>query len=274
MSVRAVAGAQGGADRLRWQLRMIWMLARTEFKLRYTDSALGYFWTLARPLALFGIIYVVFARALKISAGEHYTIYLLIGIVLYTFFQDATSRTMSSIVDQSQLLRRLSFPRIIVPMSASVSALITFLLNLVAVSAFVVWERLAPGLEWLLVVPLLLELYIFVLALSLILATLFARLRDVGAIWELTSRVFFYASGTIFPLQVLPTWGQKLILLNPLTQTMQDIRALMLPGEEVLTAAEALGWVGRVVPLALTAALFIVGLRFFKRHESWFAEQA
>jgi ABC-2 type transport system permease protein len=275
MSARPVAGAPDGLARLQWQLRTIWVLAKTQFKLRYTDSALGYFWSLARPLALFGILYVVFGRALGLGTTAHYPLFLLIGIVLFTFFQDSTSRTMASIVDQSQLLRRIAFPRIVVPLSVSVTALINFALNLFAVAAFVAGERLVPRLDWLLLVPLLLELYLFVLGLSLILATLFARLQDVGAIWEVGVRVFFYASGVIFPLQLLPGWAERTALLNPFTQVMQDVRALLLYDVDVITTADALKTsAGHAIPIAITAAVFAVGVVFFKRNEGWFAERA
>jgi ABC-2 type transport system permease protein len=276
VSSQPVFGAVGasGRRRWRWHARMIWVLAKTQFKLRYTDSALGYFWSLARPLALFAILYVIFGRALGLGTVEHYAVFLLLGVVLFTFFQEATSRTMSSIVDQNQLLRRLAFPRVIVPMSVSVTSLINFALNLAAVAAFVAWERIVPRVEWLLLVPLFLELYVFVIALSLILATLFARLQDVGAIWEVLTRVFFYASGVIFPLQLLPSWAELIVLLNPFTQVMQDVRAVILHDVDVVTASSVLGGIGgRLVPVVATAALALFGYAFFKRNESWFAEQ-
>jgi ABC-2 type transport system permease protein len=276
--VSAVAGP--GGDHVRrispiQQLRIVRILASTSFKLRYADSALGYFWTVARPLALFGILYVVFGRAIGIGVPEHYPLFLLIGIVLFTFFQEATTRTMSSIVDQSQLLRRVAFPRVIIPASVSLTALFTLGLNLVAVAVFLAFERLVPDASWVLTLPLLVELYVFVLGLSLALATLYARLRDVAAIWEVATRVFFYASGVIFPLQLLPGWAESLMLLNPFTQTMQDFRAVVLTDVDITTTSEAVGsWAAHLVPILIAFGTFAVGLFTFKRNEHWFAEQA
>jgi ABC-2 type transport system permease protein len=257
------------------QLRIVRVLATSSFKLRYADSALGYFWTIARPLALFGILYVVFGRAIGIGLPEQYPLFLLIGIVLFTFFQEATTRTMSSIVDQSQLLRRVAFPRVIIPTSVSLTALFTLGLNFVAVAAFLAYERIQPTPAWLLTIPLLAELYVFVLGLSLALATLYARLRDVAAIWEVGTRVFFYAAGVIFPLQLLPGWAERTILLNPFTQVMQDFRAVVLPDVDITTTSEALGSsAAHLVPIVLSLVTFAVGLWTFKRNEHWFAEQA
>lgn len=250
------------------------VLALTAFKLKYADSALGYFWSLARPLALFGILYVVFGRALGLGTDEHYPLFLLLGVVLYTFFADATTRTMTSIVDHNSLLRKVAFERLIIPVSSSVTALINFGLNLLAIVIFVAWDGIVPGFDWLLLIPLFLELYVFVLGASLILATLFARLRDVGAIWEVLIRVFFYAFAIIFPLQLLPLWAQRAVIVNPFAQVMQDVRAIVLGSEETVTVTDVLGGaLGMLAPLAITIALFVGGVVFFKRQEHWFAEQ-
>lgn len=274
-TIPADAGRPRRSGDLAYHARIVKVLAGTAFKVKYADSVLGYFWSLARPLALFSILYVIFGRALGLGAtNEHYPLFLLLGIALFTFFQDATTRTMTSIVDQSPLLRKIAFPRIIIPVSATVTALITFGLSLVAVAIFVAWSRIAPDLSWLLLVPLLLELYVFVLGVSLILATLFARFQDIGAIWEIAIRVFFYGFGIIFPLELLPGWAERLIALNPFTQVMQDVRAIVLPGE-IVTAADVLGGpIGRLAPIAIAAAIFVASIVFFKRHESWFAERA
>jgi ABC-2 type transport system permease protein len=256
------------------QARVVRVLALTAFKLKYTDSALGYFWSLARPLALFGVLYVVFGRALGLGTTEHYPVFLLLGVVLYTFFSDATMTTMISIVEHNSLLRKVAFERLIIPVSSSVTALINFGLNLLAIVAFAAWEGIVPGLDWLLLIPLFLELYVFVLGVSLILATLFARLRDVGDIWEVALRVFFYAFAIIFPLQLLPLWAQRVIVLNPFAQVMQDVRAIVLGGTQTVTVTDVLGGaLGLLAPLAIAILLFVGGIVFFKREEHWFAEQ-
>src|SRR2546423_4688761 len=161
------------------QLRILRVLATMDFKLKYADSILGYVWSLVKPMALFLVLYVVFGRFVKLGVGFHgYPIYLLTGIVLWTFFIDATNTTLTSIVARGSLLRRLAFPRLVIPISMTLTSTMTFAANLIPLAAFIAWDHLTPRLTWLLLVLLLLELYVFTLGVALILATLFVRFRD------------------------------------------------------------------------------------------------
>ncbi len=254
---------------------MVKVLAVTEFKVRYTDTALGYFWSLARPLGLFGVLYVVFGLAFRLDQMvPNYTIFLLLGLVLFFFLSDATTRTMTAIIDRGPLLRRVAFPPVVIVLAASVTSLINFALNLVALAVFVAASGIAPRLDWLGLVPLMAELYIFTLALSMVLATLHVRFRDMEAIWELVTRIFFYASAIFFPIQFLPGWAERLTVLIPFGQVMQDFRALVLYNQDVLTAADLLGGpLGYLWPLGITAGLLALAIVFFQRQQPWFAER-
>jgi ABC-2 type transport system permease protein len=270
-----VAGAVRRWERVVWQAHIVRVLAGTQFKLRYADSVLGYFWSLARPLALFAILYAVFGRALRFDGVvENYALFLLLGIVLFYFFSDATSRTLISIVEQGPLLRRVAFPRLIVPFSVTETAFLTFAMNLVAITAFLAWRRITPEVEWLLLVPLFVELNIFVLGVSLLLATLYVRFRDIAVIWELALRVCFYSLAIIYPVQLLPSWAEKAVLVVPFAQVMQDVRAVILPGSDVVTIADVLGGpTARLIPIGVSLALFALSVLIFRREEPWFAEK-
>ena len=141
------------------------------------------------------------------------------------------------------------------------------------VAGFVAWNQITPQLDWLLIIPLLLELYVFVLGIALILSTLFVRFRDIGQIWELALQLFFYASPIIYPIGYLPAWARKIAFLNPFTQVLQDIRALIIYPEDITTATTALGTYGRLIPIGIAFATFVIGLWLFKRQEPWFAER-
>ena len=267
-----------GAHGLAYQARVLRVVAATEFKLKYADSVLGYVWSLIKPLALFSVLYVVFGRFFKLDLGfEHYPLYLLVGIVLWTFFADATTLAMPSIVARSSLLRKLSFPRLIIPVSATLTAGLTFVVNLLAIVGFVAWNRLVPRVEWLLLLPLLAELYLFVLAFSVILATLFVRFRDIGQIWELGAQLLFYASPIIYPVDFLPLWVQRIAFLNPFVQIMQDARQVLLFGEEpagVPTAANVYATsAGRLLPIGILLLALALALWLFRRESPWFAER-
>src|SRR3954453_19121365 len=282
MSAASHAGgrlrASGARGRLLYHLRVLHVVASAEFKLKYAGSTLGYVWSLVKPLTLFTMLYLVFGRVFHLGAISHYyPLSLLIGIVLFTFFQDATVLGMNSLVVRESLLRKLSFPRIVIPTSATLTAAITFGVNLFAVLGFIAWNRLAPTWSWLLIPLLLIELYVFTLSIALILATLFVRLRDIGQVWELLLQVFFYASPIVYPIGYLPEWARKIVFLNPFTQVLQDIRSIVLYPDlppNRITAADAFGFPGaQVIPITIVVILAFVALRMFRRDEPYFAER-
>jgi ABC-2 type transport system permease protein len=265
------------ASSFRHRLRILQVIVLAEYKLKYAGSALGYAWSVIKPLSLFTVLYLIFGRVFKLGAiSDFYAVSLLIGIVLFTFFADATSQGMVSLVHRESLLRRMRFPRMMIPVAATLTAGLTFAVNLVVIAGFVAWKGIVPRLDWLLVAPLLFELYLFVLGMALVLTTLFVSLRDMGQVWELASQLLLYASPVIYPLTLLPLWAQKLEFVNPFTQVMQDIRALVmyddLPANRI-TVTDVFGDFGRLLPIAVALAIFGLGIAIFKRREPWFAER-
>src|SRR3954462_3067072 len=163
----------------RQQLRILRVIAGSEYKLKYAESALGYLWSIAKPLAMFAVLYTVFGRFFRLNVGfEHYPLYLLIGIVLWNFFVDATNLAMPSLVARASLLRKLAFPYLVIPFSVTISVGITLVVNLLVVGVFVGFNGLEPTASWLWLPLLLVELFVFTVAVGLILATAFVRLRD------------------------------------------------------------------------------------------------
>jgi ABC-2 type transport system permease protein len=263
---------------LRHQLRVLHVIAGAEFKLKYSGSALGYVWSILKPLMLFTMLYLVFGRIFHLgSISRYYPVSLLLGIVLITFFNDGTILGMNSLVSRGSLLRKLAFPRLIIPTAATLTAAITLGINLLVVAAFVGWNGITPRVSWLLLVPLLFELYVFTLAVAIILAPVFVRLRDIGQVWELVLQVFFYATPIIYPIGYLPPWARKIVFLNPFAQILQDIRNLILYPDlrpNRITVADAFGTASaRLIPIGLVVLLFIIALALFRREEPWFAER-
>jgi ABC-2 type transport system permease protein len=261
----------------RYLLRILGVTAAADFKLKYSGSVLGYLWSVMKPLLLFTMLYFVFGHIFKLThVSPYYPQSLLLGIVCFFFFADATTLSMYSLVVKESLLRKLIFPRIVIPTSAVLTTTITFLVNLVVVAAFVAWAGIPPRLSWLWLIPLLVELLAFVLGISLILATLFVRLRDISQLWELAVQLFFYASVIMYPIGYLPPWAQRVVFLNPFVQIIQDARSLVLyrdlPSNRI-TVDHALGTFGRLLPLGVAALLLLVGLALFRREEPWIAER-
>jgi ABC-2 type transport system permease protein len=253
-------------------LNLIRELSITQFKLKYTGSALGYVWSLVKPLMLFGIMYLVFSALLKVGKGvPEFPIQLLFGIVLWTFFVESTTLAMNAIAGASDLIRKAYFPRWILVVASTGSALLTFAIN----TLLVVVITLALGqlhLSWRsLLAPLYyVELATLVLGLSLLLSALFVFFRDLGHIWEILSLVLFYGSGIVFPFTKIPASLQGIAGLNPVAQIVQDIRnALIDP--TIHSMAYLIGPLV-VIPILITVATFVIGFVVFNRLTPRFAE--
>jgi ABC-2 type transport system permease protein len=270
----APARATSGAA---YYLRVLRVVGSIDFKAKYAGAALGYVWSIAKPLAYFGVLWLVFAHLLRTAnQTRDFTVFLLIGILLYTFFVDTVASMLRSIVDGGTIVRRLAFPPILIPLSASVGICITFLVNICALVVFIAIQRVAPTAGWLLVPLLLLELYIFTAGLGLLMAALYVRFRDVGQIWELAAQLLFFASAIFYPIGIIPEWAQKIAFLNPFVQTMQDIRHVVLggaSGPNDLTAADVYGAGGRIIPILIALVVFLGALVFFRREGRYFAER-
>lgn len=251
-------------------------LVRTDFKLRYQGSVLGYAWSLLRPLMIFAILYVVFVEFLRLGADiEHFPIYLLLGIVLWQFFADMTNQSLGSIVGRGDLIRKIRIPRWMIVFSSSISAVINLGLNLIVVAIFLVFNKvdITPYILWL---PLILvEIYIFSLGLSLFLAAAFVKYRDINYIWEVIMQAGFYLTPILYPLTMITNETfQKLILLNPMAQAIQDARLVAVTQDEkVITAFRIFdgGWFA-AIPIVIVLLALAGGLSYFKKEAKYFAE--
>lgn len=259
-------GSPAGRARLAYYLRVLRVIATVEFKLKYADNALGYVWSLAKPLSYFAVLWFVFGRLFR-TGIESFPLYLLIGIVVYLFFVDGCGMALTSIVYRGPLLRRLAFPAIIIPISVTVTAFITFCVNSAAVAVFVVATRTWPDLDWLLLVPLLIELYAFIVGIGLLLAVSFVRLRDIGPLWELAAQLLLFATPVMYPITLLPDWAQRVVLMNPVAQVMQDIRYVVLDDSTATSSAAAVlnGALTHSLPVAIAIAVFLLGIGAFHR---------
>jgi ABC-2 type transport system permease protein len=249
-------------------------LVRTDFKLRYQGSALGYAWSLLRPLLLFLILYIVFVRFLRLGADvPHFPIYLLLGIVLWNFFNEMTVQSLGSIVGRGDLIRKIRIPRWIIVLSSSISALINLFLNLIVVVIFMIVSHV-DLLQTSLMFPLLLvEVYLFALGVSLFLAAAFVRFRDVGYIWEVVLQAGFYLTPILYPLAMITNEAfQKLLLLNPMAQAIQDARHAVVT-HETLTIAKVFdgGWY-MLIPFGIVGVVLVGGLAYFRKESKYFAE--
>lgn len=281
---RPIAGpsALGAHPKRLWQLT--WTLARTEFKLAFFGSVLGYFWQLMRPLLLFGVIYgVISIVAHGISAGvPFYAVSTLLGIVLFTFFSESTGGSVTCLVLRENLVRKIEFPRLAVPLATVTTALLNLLLNLIPVLVFLLAEGGSPRLSWLEIPFLIVLLALFTTGLAMILSVGYVRYRDVRPIWDVALQMTFYATPIFYPISKVEgmhsLFGLQLnvahiLMANPFVAILVQIRhALMGAGHP--SAASAIGGTAMLlIPIAVWAAVIAVGYRVFDRQAPRVAEQ-
>ncbi len=247
----------------------------TSFKLKYTGSVLGYLWSLLKPMMVFAIMYAVFDRLLHAGrTSDRFTLQLLVGIVIWTFFSETTVTAVNAIVVNGNLINKASFPRAILVIASSLTALMTFAINLTLIVVIAgALRQLSLGWHSLLAVPLLIELYALVIGISLILSALFVFYRDLGHIWEIFTQLLFYGSAVVFPLsrEILHN-KVELVALNPVTQIIEDLRhALVTQDPRVPWTATILG-PAIAVPLLIVLAVVVVGVLLFRRLSPHFSE--
>jgi ABC-2 type transport system permease protein len=256
-------------------------LARTEFKLRFYGSVLGYVWTLVRPLLLFGVLWVFFTKVGHVNNGtkpgeKFYGAQLLGSIVLFTFFAEATSGAVRSVVDRENLVRKIHFPRLVIPISVVLLALFNLGLNLIVVAIFAVSAGVHPMLSWLELPLIIGALIAFATGMAMLLSALFVHFRDIQPIWEVISQILFYASPVIISIQtVIDKLSHTLLhvyMLNPLAVIFQQFRHAMIT-KATPAAGEVLGgWSALFGALAIVVVIFVVGFAVFNKAAARIAE--
>lgn len=250
-------------------------LVSSDFKLRYQGSVLGYLWSLLRPLMLFGVLYIVFTKVIKLGNDvPYYPSYLLLGLVLWTFFVEATTSGMNAITGRGDMVRKVSVPKYIIVLSTTASAFVNFCLNLLVVALFMTIGHV-PFRENLLIAPLFIaELVVLALALSFLLSALFVKFRDISHIWDVILQALFYATPILYPMTIVPHHIAKIISLNPLAQIIQDMRSIAItPG--TITTKQVFGsqLIGRGLPLLIIIVLGTLSVWYFRRSSKNFAEE-
>lgn len=249
-------------------------LVRTDFKLRYQGSILGYAWSLLKPLLMFVILYVVFVRFLRIGGDiEHYPVYLLLGIVMWGFFVEVTTQSLTSVVGRGDLIRKIKIPRWIIVVSSSVSALINLGLNLIVIVVFLVANKVDLGFSALFLPLALVQIYLFSLGVSLFLAAAFVKYRDISYIWEIILQAGFYATPILYPLTIIANVTiQKILLMNPIASAIQTARYDVVTHQAVTVNTLFSNPLYKMVPILITVAALVIGALYFRKQSKHFAE--
>ena len=258
-------------------------IALSEFKLKFFGSALGYVWQVMRPLLLFGVLYVFFVLIFKVdkgkgAAGHFYGAQLLGSIVLFTFFSEAAAGAVRSVVDRENLVRKIQFPRLVIPISVTLLAAFNLALNLIVVMIFSLLAGVRPMLSWLELPLILTMLAVLTTGVAMLLSALFVRFRDIQPIWDVFAQILFYSSPVIIPAETVKEklahhqFLYHIYTLNPLVTIFQQFRHAMI-NRATLSAGQVLGsWAALLAPLTIVAAVFVIGFWVFNREAPHIAE--
>jgi ABC-2 type transport system permease protein len=249
-------------------------LTLTDFKLKFYGSALGYLWQLVRPLLLFGILLIVFTRFLRFGKIEHYEVVLLTGIVLYSFVSEAISNAVDSVVAREPLVRKIEFPRLVIPSTVVATAFLNLLLNLVAVFIFALIRGVEPHWQWIELPLILLWAAVLASGVAMLVSCLFVRYRDVKPITDVGLQALFYGTPIFYPVErIEPTLRHLILMLNPFAPIVQAARHALIDPSAPTAAEAAGGTLNLLVPIAITLGLFVLGFYVFNKQAPRIAEE-
>ncbi|HEY2439773.1 MAG TPA: ABC transporter permease [Solirubrobacteraceae bacterium] len=264
--VRGPTALGGGARR---SLELLWLIATTEFKRTYFGTALGYLWSLCRPLLLFAVLLLVFTHIVRLgNAVPHYPVFLLLNIVLFGFFQEATNTSVGSVLSQEAVVRKTQFPRLVIPLAVVLTSLFNLVLNLIVVFVFLLAFGISPMWTWLLFPAIIVALFVLTTAVAMLLSALYPRFRDLGIIWAVCSTALLYATPVLYPLSHARGTVGELLALNPLALLFELTHKWVIQPNAPVEG----GVVRIVVPILIFIAVCVLALWVFRREAPRIAE--
>jgi ABC-2 type transport system permease protein len=262
--------------RYRYSIILLKQLVKTDFKIRYQNSILGYLWTLLRPLFLFAILYVVFVKILK-TGGDvpHFGVYLLLGIVIWNYFMEVTNGSVASIVSKGDVMRKANFPRYVIVLAVSFAGFINLIFNLIVVAVFIAIAHTHIDRTIIFLPLLIAELFIFSVAVSFLLSALYVKFRDIGFIWEVGMQGAFFAVPIMYSYTLVTSRSKllgKILILNPVAQLMQDARYMLISTKSATIYSVYHNVWMWAVPILIVIFAAIISVVYFKNQSPNFAE--
>jgi ABC-2 type transport system permease protein len=270
--IRGPSALGGGGRRF---FDLLWLTAATEFKLGYHGTILGFFWSFMRPLLLFSVLLVVFTQIFEFGDSvENYAAMLLFNVMLFTFFADATQDAVTSVVRNESVVRKMQFPRLVIPLAVVLTHVLQLAMNLVVVFLIIVATGVEPVWTWIMLPVLLGAMLVLTTAVAMLLSALYVRIRDVAIIWAVLSTVLFYASPILYPIEQAPESFRDVIMLNPLAPIFEQAHEWIIdpsaPGAIEAAAGDPLPI---LVPALFFLTVCVLGLRVFNREAPRIAEE-
>jgi lipopolysaccharide transport system permease protein len=256
---------EGRAFNFQQRAFLIKELAVNEFRLRYKNAWLGYFWSIITPLLMLATLYVVFSNIVNLSL-PHYQLFLLIGIIMWNFMSEATTQSMYSIVNKKPMINRAQFHREDIVIASCITSSATFLINIAIFFAIGIASNLAFRPENLFFIITLAEIFMITLGASFILAALYPRFKDTAHTWNILLLIGFWITPIIYKESQVAEQYRKFYMLNPIARLINEAR-------DILIYDYVPSFKQMLITFALCAAIFAIGLWYFRKRAPYFAEE-
>ena len=269
--VRGPSALGGGGRRF---FELLYLISVTDFKKTYFGTALGYVWSLVRPLVMFAVLLFVFTQIFRIgSLVNDYEVLLLFNIVVFSFFQEATNLAVTSVVTNEGIVRKTQFPRLVIPMAPVLTSLFNLGVNMIAVVIFVLAFGVTPTWTWFFFPVVVATLFVLTAATSMLLSSLYVRYRDVAIIWSVAATALFYGTPVLYPFEIVPERFRDILILNPLTPLFAQARKWIIDPTAPGAVETVGGWGHLIPPVLIVVALCVLAVWVFNREAPRVAEE-
>ncbi len=251
-----------------WRYReLFYVLSWRDIKIRYKQTALGVLWAIFQPFITMVVFSVFFGKLAKVpSDGIPYPIFAYSGLLFWTYFSNALSNTSNSLIQDANLIKKVYFPRVILPMSTALTPLIDFFIAVAMLFLLMYYFHYPLGWLGIVLMPILLAIsFLIATGLGLILASVNAKYRDVRYILPFFIQLLLYLTPVIYPVSLIPERYQKLLYLNPMTGVITTARSALL-------GTASVNWTNLAISLGAGVVFFVIGLTYFRRMERFFAD--
>jgi len=237
---------------------------KREFQNKYQNSMLGALWNVLNPLAMIVVYTVIFTQVMRaklpgVDSSFGYSIYLCAGVLTWGLFAEITTRSQNSFLDNANLLKKINFPRLCLPIIVIFNALLNFAIIFGLFTVFLVVSGSFPGWAYISLIPLLALIIIFAVGLGMVLGVLNVFFRDIGQAFGIFISFWFWLTPIVYPINILPKVGQDLIMYNPLAPLLGAVQNVLVQGLWP-------NWMNLIYPTLLGLILCMLGWRLFKKH--------
>lgn len=238
---------------------------KKEIRGKYKGSWLGVVWTFLNPLLMLAVYSFVFPYILRVDV-DNYTIFMIVALIPWNFFTTAIQNGTGCVVANGNILKKVYFPREIIPISVTTSQLINFLITMIIVFLFIIFSGVGFSIHILLLPVLVLIQYIITLGFNFILSAITVFVRDVDHFVSIIMMLAFYATPIIYKADMLPDKFQWVLKINPMAQLIEGYRSIMYY-HTMPNMFTILTWA------VLSIVLLVVGYLIFKKLERSFVEE-